>query len=150
MKFEKLLDDIRSSRPNFSFILGDFNARSTSWYDCDVDSFEGTKLFSLTSSCGFQQTINEPTHLLKNSSSCIDLIFTDQPYLVIDSGVHSSLHENCHHQIIYSKFNLKIEYPPPYQQLIWEYKKAKIENIKQAVEMVNWKGFFLIKAWTSN
>ena len=27
------------------------------------------------------------------------------------SGVHSSLHKNCQHQLIYSKFNLKIEYP---------------------------------------
>ena len=33
--------------------------------------------------------------------------------MVIDSGVHASLHANCHHQIIYAKFDLKISYPPP-------------------------------------
>ena len=28
----------------------------------------------------------------------------------MESGVHSSLHPNCHHQIAYAKFNLKIHY----------------------------------------
>ena len=53
----------------------------------------------------------EPTHILDKSRSCIDLIFTSQPNIVIDSGVHASLHSNCHHQIIYAKFDLKIFYP---------------------------------------
>ena len=68
-----------------------------------------------------EQFISDPTHILPNSSICIDLIFTDQPNLVIDSGVHPSLHTNCHHQITFSKFNLIIEYPPPYQRLVWDY-----------------------------
>ena len=29
----------------------------------------------------------------------------------MDSGVHASLHPNFHHQIVYAKLNLKIEYP---------------------------------------
>ena len=28
--------------------------------------------------------------------------------------VWSCLHPNCHHQIVYTKFNLRIIYPPPY------------------------------------
>ena len=50
-------------------------------------------------------------HVLENCSSCIDLIFTSQPNLVVDSSVHPSLHPNCHHQIAYAKFNLKIHFP---------------------------------------
>ena len=67
----------------------------------------------ITSQFGLQQLINEPAHHTRNSSSYIDLIFALQPNLVVESGVHSSLHENCHHQIIYGKFNLKIYYLPP-------------------------------------
>ena len=33
--------------------------------------------------------------------------FTDQPSLVVDIGVHLTLHENFHHQITYCKLNLK-------------------------------------------
>ena len=37
-----------------------------------------------------KQVINESTYLLENSSSCIDLIFTSQPNLVMNAGVHPS------------------------------------------------------------
>ena len=57
--------------------------------------------------------INEPTHILENSSSCIDLIFTSQPNLPVESRTQSSPHPNCHHQIIYPKFNVEVLYPPP-------------------------------------
>ena len=100
------------------------------------------KLFSLTSTNGFSQLINEPTHTQTNSSSCIDLIFTNQPNLSVNSGVHSSLHPNCHHQIVYSTFNLNIYYPPPYQRLVWDYKKADEKSIRKALDLVNWERLF--------
>ena len=70
---------------------------------------------------GFHQLISEPTHILQNSLSCIDLMFTDQPSLVVGSGVHPTLNKNCHHQIIHCKLNLKIEYLPPYKHLLREH-----------------------------
>ena len=87
-------------KPMLFIITGDFNARSSSWWANDSTTFEGTSLYSLTSSNSFCQLINEPTHIQRNSSSCIDLIFTDQPSLAVNSGVHASLHRNCHQQII--------------------------------------------------
>ena len=67
-----------------------------------------------------KQVITEPTHILESSPSCIDLIFSNQSKLMTDSGVHPTLHAKCHHQIIYSKLNLKIEYPPPNIPKIWD------------------------------
>ena len=77
-----------------------FNARSRSWWSDDITSFEGSHTDSLTTTYGFHQLISGPTHLLPNSSSCVYLIFTDQPNLAVDIGVHPTLHGNCHHQII--------------------------------------------------
>ena len=68
------------------------------------------KLFFLTFSLGFYQIINEPTYILHNSSSCIDLIFTTQRNLVKESCVYSSLHASCHYQLPYVKFNLNVFY----------------------------------------
>ena len=110
---EKRFSDLNKLKPSLSVVTGDFNARSSSWWSDDINTTEGTNLFSLTSSNGFSQLINEPTHIQTNSSSCIDLIFTDQPNLSMNSGVHSSLYPNCHHQIVHSSFNLNIHYPPP-------------------------------------
>ena len=63
---------------------------------------------------------------------------TSQVNLVTNSGVHSSLHSNCHHQIVFSKFNLEIHYPPPYERLVWEYDKANKDLITKAIDPFDW------------
>ena len=77
------------------------------------------------------QIINEPSHILDNSKSCIDQIFTSQPNMIMDSGVHPSLHSNCHHQIIYAKFDLKVFYPLPYEKAVWHFSRANSDYIKK-------------------
>ena len=144
--FEKLLNYTTSSNGLFTIILGDFNARSSVWWTKDKTTTEGTQIESLTSVHGFHKLISQPTHLLPQSSSCIDLIFTDQPNLIVDSGVHPSLHSNCHHQITHCKLNLNIEYPPPYEHLVWDYNKANVESIKKSIESVNWEIMFISKS----
>ena len=139
---EKLLSDINKCKPSLSVITGDFNARSSYWWCKDINTTEGLKLFSLTSSNDFSQLINEPTHIQVNSSFCIELILTDQPNLSMNSGVHSSLHPNCHHHIVHSRFNLNIYYPPPCQPLIWDYKKADSTKIRKTLDTVNWETLY--------
>ena len=78
-------------------------------------------------------------HLQTSNSSCVDLIFTDQPSLSVNSGVHASLHPNFHHQIVHSSFSHNISYPPPYQCLVWHYKKADSKSIRKALDSVNWE-----------
>ena len=71
-----------------TIIVGDFNARPSVWWTKDKTTTERTQLESLTTVHGFHQLISKPTHLLPQSSSCIDLMFTDQPNVIVDSGVH--------------------------------------------------------------
>ena len=94
-------DNMAEKNPFMMVVLGDFNAKSKSWCTNDSTKFESCKIDFLRSSLGFHQIINKLTHILNNSSSCIDLIFTMQTNLVMKSGVHSSLHANCHHQLPY-------------------------------------------------
>ena len=81
-----------------------------------------------------KQLISEPTHILQQYSSSIDLTFTNQPNIVVDSGVESSLHAKCHHQIIYSKPNLTIESPPPCIRKIWNYNRDKTNLINRTTK----------------
>ena len=126
-------------------VIGDFNSKSCNWYSHDKTNFEGSTIESITSQFGLHQLINKPTYLLQNSSSCIDLIFTLQPNIVVESGVHPSLHPNCHHQIVSVKFNLKIYYPPPYLREVWHYKEPNFNwekafsdtNINEKVSLFN-------------
>ena len=122
------LDKISNQNPFLTVVLSDINTKSSNWYKHDQTTYEGSKIDAVTSQFRLQQLIKEPTHILGNSSSCIDLIFTSHPSLVMESGVYPSLHSNCHHQITYAKFNLKIYYPPPYEREIWHYQKANIDQ----------------------
>ena len=90
---EQLLRDINKCKRTVSVITVEFNARSSSWWSEDINTSEETKLYSLTSSNWFSQLINVTTHIQRSSSSCIDLAFTDQPNLSVNSGAHASLHE---------------------------------------------------------
>ena len=74
-----------------------------------------------------------------SSKSCIDLIFTDQPNLVIETGVHPSLHEQCHHQIVHRKLSASNIAVPPYTRRIWYYDKADFANVMKSIEMFCWQ-----------
>ena len=59
--------------------------------------------------------------------------------MIMDSGVHPSLHSNCHHQLIYTKFDLKVFYPPPYERTVWYFSRANSDHIKKAINLFNWE-----------
>ena len=132
--FEQRIVHLASFKPHLLLTTGAFNG--------DVDNIEAASLESITSFYALHQIINEPTHILPSSSSCIDLIFTNQPNMITNRGVHPSLHENCHHQIIFGKFNMKIFYPSPYKRLVCHYHNAIVEAINSAIEYFNWEQAF--------
>ena len=60
----------------------------------------------------------------------------------MESGIHSFLHKNFHHQLIYAKINLKLFYPPPYGREIWPYQPANVDLIQQAIQQFFWEKSF--------
>ena len=107
------LETMVQRNPFLMLVTGDFNAESKHCCSQNSTNFEGITIENVTSQFGLSQIITE-ANILESSSLCIDLIFTTQPNLVVESGVHPSLHPNCHHQIVFAKFNLQIYYTPPY------------------------------------
>ena len=142
-KLELNLENLVQINPLLVVAIGDYNAKSSNWFCHDKTNFEGDAVESLISQFGLHQVIKEPTRILDTSFSCIDLIFTSQPNLIIEPGVHSPLHLNCRHQIIFAKFNLEFVYPPPYLQDIWHYKDANTELIRRAINEFNGQRAFL-------
>ena len=64
-----------------------------------------------------------------------------------------SLHLNCYHQILFSKLNLKVEYPSLYQHLELDYKNSDSQLINKAIEMLKkemLKKLFQLKIFTIN
>ena len=82
--------------------------------------------------------ISEP-HFMGQSKSCIDLIFTYQPNLFLKTGVHPTLHEQCHHQVVYGKLAVNNLAPPTYTRRIWFYDRANVTAVRRSIEMFRWR-----------
>ena len=64
-------------------------------------------------------------------------MFTLQPNLMVELGVHPSVHPNCHHQIVFAKFDLNISYPPPYSTEVWLNREANADLIRRVISNFN-------------
>ena len=143
--FEMTLDLVSKKNRFLFVVLGDVNAKLSQLHDKDSSTSEGISFENITSQFALHQIINEPTHILENSSSCIDLIFISQPNLSVESGTQPSLHPNCHYQIIYAKFNLEVLYPPPYTRKVWHYQDSNFDLIRRSINEFDWDRAFANK-----
>ena len=117
-----------------TFFTGDFNAHSQLWWSDGDTAPEGMEIDNLLSSVGLSQIITEPKIFEPNKNpSCIDLIITDQPNLILDCGTRASLDSYCHHQLIYCKVNFRIPHPPPFERKIWHFNRANTAAIKRSM-----------------
>ena len=97
--FELMLSKMSAEKPFSVIITGDFNCRSTQWWDGEFENEEGRIFEPFTADLGLNQLISEPTHIMGESKSCNDLVLRDQPNLFLESSVHPPLDELCHHHI---------------------------------------------------
>ena len=107
------------------------------WWHNDITTTDGIKLETTTTIYGLQQLIDEPTHICKNNSSCIDLIFTNQSNLIVNRGTHPSLHGNCRHQITFAKARLRVEYLSPDKHHVQNFTKANVNGINILYQFTN-------------
>ena len=101
-------------------VFVDFNAKLNLWCNNDVTTYECSKTDGLNYQFVLQQTIKNAFTFLVTVRLFV-LIFTTHQNSVMESGVHSSLHSNCHHYITFAKSNLKIYYTPSYERHVWYY-----------------------------
>ena len=84
--------------------------------------------------------IKEPANFVPNKNpTCIDLIITDQPNLILNSGTRPSPDPVCHHQIIHCKANFNLPPPPPYERKFWYYQRADRDLIQRAMINFSWE-----------
>ena len=137
--FDIMLFRMSAENPYAVIITGDFNCRSPQWWENDNENKEGKIFEPHTSKLGLHQLMSEATHIMGDSKSCIDLIFTDQPNLLLESGVHPSLHEQCPHQIVYVELSVKNLAPPPYYRKVWLYDRANVYAICKCIQNFRWR-----------
>ena len=140
---KSLHTSIKDEKPHAMFFTGDFNGHSQVWWPAGDTNAEGREIEELLNDLNLSQIISEPTNFTPNKMpSCIDLIITDQPNLILDSGTRSSLDPVCHHQIIHCKINVRIPPPPPSERRIWHYDRANTDAIRRSLNSYPWNRQF--------
>ena len=114
--FNLFLSNINDLNPPSLIVIGDFNAKNSKWWPSDKETFKGRVLHSLTISAGYTQLIDQPTHVINNSSSYIDLAFASNPNVICNSDVGLSLFDKCHHNLIFGELNFMVPLPPTYKR----------------------------------
>ena len=109
---DTLMDYINNGLPICLVITQYLNDRCSKCCNKDITNSVGREIDTLTSSAGYKQIINKPTHIVNNSSSCIDLIFCNNFNLLSNYGVDLSLFEKCHHNIFFWQ-NQHSNFPSP-------------------------------------
>ena len=89
------------------------------------------------------QLIDQPTNIEPSGTSCVHLIFTDQPNLFIDHGIHSSPNNCCHNQMIHGNLNVSVPLPSPYKRQVWNYSEARVDEIRSSLRNTDWASIFV-------
>ena len=133
-RLELTVENIQAKKPNCIIFTDDFNCRTQQWWSGDIEDPHGTALDDLIQSKNLSQLTDEPTHIINDSSSCIDLIITSQLFLFVEHGIHPSLFENCHQEIVHGK--------------LWDYNNADIDTLCDKLRHVDWYAQCLV-VWVS-
>ena len=119
--------------------MGDMNCRNNFFWSEDCTNTEGRALRAHFDSFGFEQLIHEPTRIVDNCKSCIDLIFTNNPNIFTEVGTRPKVHDpRCDHLPIYAK--LKCTYPKThsYKRWVWDYKRGDYERFRMLLLDAPW------------
>ena len=117
--------------PKTLIITGDFNDRCQSWNTDHSDSDLGLRLVNILSQNNLFQLINEPTRVNNVSESLLDLMITDSPGYVLNSGILPPI-STSDHSVVFCTFSISHRVDHPFKRKIWDFKKANFEDLNKA------------------
>ena len=132
-----MVSSVNNQQPTCSILVGDFNAKLSKWCPSDKYNKAGQDIDTFPTTSGYTQMIGQPTHIVNETSSCIDLLFTTTSKLLSDVGVEQTIYNKHHPNIIYGSLNLIIPLPPPYYREVLDYKNQDLVCIQRAISLVN-------------
>ena len=61
-----------------------------------------------------------------------------EPNLVMESDVQPFLHSDCHHQLLFAKFDLTIYYYAHFERTVRYYNRANSDLIQRVIDLFDW------------
>ena len=110
-------------------LLGDFNDRCSNWEGDHQNSELRLQLYDLVNAFNMVQLISDPTYITTTSANILDLLITDSPGFVQESGVLPPLGYS-NHAIPYCKLNKYIPSSSPYSRDLWDLNRGDFTGLK--------------------
>ena len=92
-------------------VVGDLN------WDLLVSSSKSRTLNNLCTSLSMKQLITQPTRVTETSKSPIDVTFTSNPAIIVDSGIVET--HISDHFLVFAALNLRMPKPPAAYVVSW-------------------------------
>ena len=140
--FQFVINMMIDKDPESIIILGDFNDRCLNWHDSHSQSELGTKLRDCVSGNLLFQIIEEPTHYAPNSNSLLDLIITDSPGYILDSGVGVPIGDP-YHCYVFCRLSIKYNTDKKYERTFWKYSEANFLDLNEDLNTAPWDTMFI-------
>jgi hypothetical protein len=80
--------------------------------------------------------VHEPTHIIRDSATLIDLLITDSPGYITKQNLLPPL--GSFHQVVHLIFKIQYKRDKPFSREIWDYKKGDYEGLLNELERVPW------------
>ena len=99
-----------------------FNVGCSRWWNSGVTSLIDSEIGNLTSSSGYKQIIEKPTHIISNYLPVYISYF-----VTTRTRFQSSIFGKCYHIIIYGSVNIRVSLSRNYIGKVWDYRKAMLK-----------------------
>ncbi len=132
------VDKAQNENPDCIIITGDLNDRCVLWDDEHNVSELKNRLRDMILQLGMYQLIREPTHFTNHSAYLLDLIITDAPGFIRNTGV-LPLMGNLGHTPIYGILNLNSKCQNSIKKTVWHYNNADTEGLNEHLLSINWE-----------
>ncbi len=137
------------------FLIGDFNAKSSTWFNLQMNNALGIRLQGFVERNHMKQLINEPTRVVGNAISLLDLVITNCENLVDSCGVSAPIC-NSDHGLIWTTINFTTP-KSNFVKSFFDLKGTDLDNLKHVLRSFNWDSMYEspdhsqnIKHWLHN
>ena len=120
--------------------MGDFNAHYNVYYPQESTDI-GIQFHSFLEGNNLTQMITEPTRVTNRCSSILDLIITNYPAFLTNTGTLSPP-SNCDHSVVFARMNIQNFKCHAYKREVWNFNNVNFSALNTELLENNWYSLF--------
>ena len=117
-------------------------------FNIDMMGNQCTPLKNLLTRLNLKNVVGEPTRITPSSATCIDLLVTNRPNLILNVAVSSNFCSD--HCPVSADVNVKVNKQLCFNRIIKKYDQADYASMNDELNMIDWNTIFHNKTVNDN